>query len=196
MQLSVEGKQLDIGEGLRAHVDEMLPRAIKKYSENPADAKITTAKEGKSFRADIVVHFGKGVIVQGHASAEDAYAAVDVGTAHVSKRERRYKRRLRAHHCGKDVKAASLRALQYVIEPELSVSEEANKNDQLIIVAETETFIETLSVSETVMRMDLSSEHALLFRNSKIGGMNFAYVSSDGNIGWIEPSVDDGGPAS
>ena len=25
MQLSVEGKQLDIGEGLRAHVDEMLP---------------------------------------------------------------------------------------------------------------------------------------------------------------------------
>jgi hypothetical protein len=86
--------------------------------------------------------------------------------------------------------------LQHVIEPELSVSEEANKNNQLIIVAETETFIETLSVSKTVMRMDLSSEHALLFRNNKSGGMNFAYVSSDGNIGWIDPSVDDGGPAS
>jgi ribosomal subunit interface protein len=196
MQLSVKGKQLDVGEALRGHVEDMLPPAIEKYFENPTDAHVTIAKEGKSFRADIVVHVGKGISVQGHASAEDAYAAVDIAAAHISKRLRRYKRRLRDHHRGKDAKAASLPALQYVIEPEFSVSEEAVENDQPIIVAETETSIETLSVSEAVMRMDLSSEHAMLFRNSKSGGVNLVYVRSDGNIGWIDPGLIEGGSAS
>jgi len=196
MQLSVKGKRLGVGEALRGHVDELLPPTIDKYYKNPTDSQVAMAKEGKSFRAEIVVHVGKGIIVQGHASIEDAYAAVDVETARASKRLRRYRCRLRDHHCGKDVKATSLRALQYVTEPEMSVSEEADKNDQPITVAETETFIETLSVSEAVTRVDLSSEHAVLFRNSKSGGVNVVYLRSDGNIGWIESDVDDGGPAS
>ena len=125
MQLSVKGKQLDVGAALRGHVEDMLPPAIEKYFENPTDAHVTLAKEGKTFRADIVVHVGKGITVQGHASAEDAYAAIDVATVHVSKRLRRYKRRLRDHHRGKDAKAVNMPALQYVIEPGFDVSEEA-----------------------------------------------------------------------
>ncbi|MBT5111357.1 MAG: ribosome-associated translation inhibitor RaiA [Rhodospirillaceae bacterium] len=196
MQLSVKGKQLDVGAALRGHVEDMLPPAIEKYFENPTDAHVTLAKEGKTFRADIVVHVGKGITVQGHASAEDAYAAIDVATVHVSKRLRRYKRRLRDHHRGKDVKAIHMPALQYVIEPGFDVSEEAPENDQPVIVAEMETSIETLSVSEAVMRMDLSNEHALLFRNSKTDGINMVYVRSDGNVGWIDPSANEGGSAS
>ncbi|MBL4719691.1 MAG: HPF/RaiA family ribosome-associated protein, partial [Alphaproteobacteria bacterium] len=140
-------------------------------------------------RADIVVHVGKGINVEGHASAEDAYAAIDVATVHVAKRLRRYKRRLRDHHRGKNTQAATLSALQYVIEPDYDIAEEAVENDQPIIVAEIETVIESLSVSDAVMRMDLSSENAMLFRNSASGAINLVYMRSDGNIGWMDPRI-------
>src|SRR3546814_1739625 len=44
-----------------------------------------------------------------------------------------------------------------------------------------------LTVSEAVMRMDLASQPAMMFRNSAHGGLNMIYQRSDGNIGWIDP---------
>ena len=55
-----------------------------------------------------------------------------------------------------------------------------------VIVAEMATSIERLTVSEAVMRMDLSGQPALLFHNNSNGAINLVYVRSDGNIGWID----------
>jgi hypothetical protein len=38
------------------------------------------------------------------------------------------------------------------------------------------------------MRLDLSGENALLFRNAQTQEINMIYRRSDGNIGWIDPS--------
>jgi hypothetical protein len=37
------------------------------------------------------------------------------------------------------------------------------------------------------MRMDLSGQPAMMFRNRAHGGLNMVYRRSDGNIGWIDP---------
>jgi hypothetical protein len=50
-----------------------------------------------------------------------------------------------------------------------------------------QTHIETLSVGEAVMRMDLADQPALMFRNSAHGGLNMVYLRNDGNIGWVDP---------
>ena len=50
-----------------------------------------------------------------------------------------------------------------------------------------ETEIETLTVSEAVMRMDLADLSAVMFRNRGTGGLNMVYRRGDGNIGWIDP---------
>lgn len=191
MQLSVKGRQLDIGDALRAHIEESLPIAIEKYFDNPTDAQVALAKEGKQFRADVTVHVGKGIHVQGHASSEDAYAAFDIATAHIAKRLRRYKRRLRDHHRGRNEQASEFRAQQYVLEPEQANVDDTTQSDQPVIIAEIETKIESLTVSEAVMRMDLSNEPALMFRNSANGAINLVYVRSDGNIGWIDPALNE-----
>ena len=56
-------------------------------------------------------------------------------------------------------------------------------------MAETAADILRLSVSDAVMRMDLSNQPVLMFRNSTSGEMNVVYRRSDGNIGWIDPAV-------
>ena len=59
---------------------------------------------------------------------------------------------------------------------------------QPIIVAEMQTDIATLSVSEAVMHMDLADLPVLMFRNSKTNALSVVYHRKDGNIGWIDPS--------
>ena len=59
--------------------------------------------------------------------------------------------------------------------------------DQPVIIAEMQTEIETLTVSEAVMRMDLANLPALMFRNRAHGALNMVYLRRDGNIGWIDP---------
>ncbi|NKB54819.1 MAG: ribosome-associated translation inhibitor RaiA [Alphaproteobacteria bacterium] len=190
MQLSVHGKQIDVGDALRSHIEESLPTIVTKYFDNPTDAHVTLTREGKGFKADISVHVGKGIIVQSHAASEDAYAAFDTATVHIAKRLRRYKRRLRDHHRGRDEGSKSIEAQQYVLEPSLETHEEPSADDQPLIVAEMSTNIERLTVSEAVMRMDLSGQPALLFHNSANGAINLVYLRSDGNIGWIDTNAD------
>lgn len=190
MQLSINGKQLDIGASLREHIERHVPSMVEKYFVNPTDANVTVSKEGGSFRTDIAVHVGKGIIVQGHALSSDPYAAFDEAANHVGKRLRRYKRRLRDHHRGHSGKTEAAPAAQYVLAAEEDDETEvgdASEPDQPIIVAEMQTEIETLTVGEAVMRMDLANLPAMMFRNRAHGGLNMVYVRRDGNIGWIDP---------
>jgi hypothetical protein len=54
-------------------------------------------------------------------------------------------------------------------------------------VAETETKVQSLSVGEAVMQMELAGAPLLVFRNNSHGGVNVVYMRDDGNIGWIDP---------
>jgi ribosomal subunit interface protein len=198
MQLSVNGKQLDIGDSLRQHIEREVPTIVEKYFAKPTNADVTVSKEGLTFRTDIAVHVGKGIIVQGHARSEDAYASFDQAAEHMAKRLRRYKRRLRDHHHDRSQKEEILNAAQYVLAAEQDVDADAAEHpepDQPVIVAEMQTQIETLSVGAAVMRMDLANIPAMMFRNSAHGGLNMIYLRTDGNIGWVDP-LGEGGESS
>ena len=163
---------------------------IGKYFDNPTDATVTIAKEGQSFRTDITVHVGKGILVQGHALSGDPYASFDTAGEHVAKRLRRYKRRLRDHHRGRNAKDDILPAAQYVLAAETGIPEKnetAAEPDNPIVIAEMETPIETMTVGEAVMRMDLANLPAMMFRNHAHGGLNMVYLREDGNVGWVDP---------
>ncbi len=199
MQLSVTGKQLDVGDALRAHIEQNLSTAIGKYFANPTDANVVLSREARNIRADIKVHVGRGIILQGHADAGDAYAAFDLASEHIAKRLRRHKRRLRSHQRNKAYTEKALRAQQYVLAPlqEEEAAEGLESADgQPVIIADMETHIDTLTVGEAVMRMDLANLPAMMFRNRAHGGLNMIHVRQDGNIGWIDPRGNRGKPAS
>jgi len=69
-------------------------------------------------------------------------------------------------------------------------AEDGLNGEDPVIVAETATGIQTMSVSDAVMRMDLAGQTALLFRNAKHKGLNMVYRRPDGNIGWVDPVSD------
>lgn len=189
MQLSINGKQLDVGDALRGHIETRLPDVIARYFDNPTDAHVTLSRDGHAIRADVSVHIGKGIMLRANAAANDAYAAFDDAAETVGKRLRRYKRRLRDHHRKRDMAVETLPARKYVLaaEAESEATDEAMEPDQPVVIAEAATEIENLTASEAVMRMDLANLPALMFRNLAHGGLNMVYRRHDGNIGWVDP---------
>tara|TARA_Y100001936_G_C15733750_1_gene487419 strand:+ start:465 stop:653 length:189 start_codon:yes stop_codon:yes gene_type:complete len=55
------------------------------------------------------------------------------------------------------------------------------------VIAETTAEMDTLSVSEAVMRLDLLEQSALAFPHAGNGSINVIYGRRGGNIGWIDP---------
>ena len=56
MELSIKGKQLDIGDALTQHIETRLTDSVEKYFDHALDANVVMTKEGngKQFRTDIV----------------------------------------------------------------------------------------------------------------------------------------------
>lgn len=185
MELSVKGKQIDVGDALREHVATQLKEIVGKYFSGSLNSQVTFSREAHLFRSDITVHAGRGVMIQSNASSSEPYPAFDMALDRIARRLRRYKTKLKDHRAEVQPEEAII-ANSFVLNGEETSQEEVGDNP--VIVAEMTTQIETLAVSEAVMRLDLGDLPALMFKNRANGAMNMIYRRSDGNIGWVDPS--------
>jgi ribosomal subunit interface protein len=189
MKVTVTGRHIDVGQALRQHVEDGLDGIVSKYFDNAMDATVTFEKQQTRFETDISVRIGRGILIQGRADADEPYAAFNTAADHIAKRLRRYKRRLRDHHNAEAREVEALQAQQYILtrEEEAGDGDDSADAGEPAVVAEMPTDIETLTVGEAVMRMDLADAPALMFRNAAHGGLNMVYRRTDGNIGWVDP---------
>ena len=58
---------------------------------------------------------------------------------------------------------------------------------QPVIVAEMTEQVQSLSVGEAVMQMELAGKAFHMFREEGTGRVNLVYRRDDGNVGWIDP---------
>ncbi len=188
MQINVVGKHIDIGDALKGHVEANLSEYIGKYFSRPSQAHVVFSREGSTFRCDCVVHLDSGMILRSSGLSGDIYASFDEAAERITKRTRRYKRRLKNHHNTKQA-VNEVAALDYVIAAENDAGEEP-EDLQPVIVAETVTHIRRLSVGDAVMQLDLADAPVVVFRREVDGELNVVYRRPDGNIGWIDPQSD------
>jgi ribosomal subunit interface protein len=193
MQLTVNGQHINVGDALRTHVADKLEAINSKYFNRAIDVQVTFSKETESlYKTHISLRMGKDILVQATAKEHDPYLCFDSAADKIAKQLRRYKRRLRDHHERLEdspelelVKARSYVLSELDAEPENETEEYIGSEPA--VIAEIETAIQTLSVSEAVMRMDLEEQNAYMFRNRQHGGLNMIYRRQDGNIGWVDP---------
>lgn len=188
MQLTVKGKHLDVGDSLREHVRANLAHSAGKYFREPIEATVVFTKEkNHRYRADISIHAGHGIVLEAQNEADDPYPAFDGASKNVVKRLSKFKDRLKDHHKRQGVSETA--AAAYTT---FSGSSNENETEKAgpAIVAEMQTQVPVLAVSDAVMRLELGDLPALLFKNPSHGGYNLVYRRKDGNIGWVDP---DGG---
>ena len=186
MTIQVTGKNLDVGEALRGYVQERISQTVEKYIGRVPSGHVRVEKAHGEFRTNCTIHLWQGMSLEAHGVAADAYQSADLACERLEKRVRRYKRRVKRHGGHSALKETP--AASYVLQARQEGQEESDE-DNPIIIAEAETVVHEMAVSDAVMQMDLSDQQFVLFRNASSGEINVVYRRDDGNIGWIDPAV-------
>lgn len=196
MHIQVKGKQIDIGAALTEHVEGNMSNVVSKYFDRPVDASVTFSPDGKAFRCDCHVHLPTGLTAQSGGKGHDIYAAFDQSVDRIEKQLRRYKRRLRDHSRSRKSPVDAGPARSYVL---AAAPDEADFEEpetlQPVIVAETNETVQSLSVGEAVMQMELADRPFLMFRHDVSGRINLVYQRADGAVGWTDPAEEDAASA-
>ena len=191
MTIQVTGKNVDAGEAYKTYVLGKISTVLEKYIGPEISGHVRLEKERAGFRTNCSIRLKTGLQVEAHGDGGDAYGSADAAVERLEKRVRRYKRRLKSHHNGRDNDGFGLElpARDYTVQMSHADEEEAEAvNDQHpIIIAEAERGIRAMTVSEAVMQLDLSESHFLVFRNAAHEGLNVVYRPPDGHVGWIDP---------
>lgn len=205
MNVQVTGKNMDLGEALRGRIVSELEAGIDKYFDRGAqDAVVSVMPDGSGYRVDCHVNLASGRTVVSHGHGGDAHAAFDDALTKIEKRVRRYKRKLRNHKVpgGKASNPGPEETAPLVVLQTPSYDDEDEDDDVAtradfegvvdgepgpMIIAETETTLQTMTVSMAVLELDLRGYPVVMFRNVAHGGISVVYRRPDGNIGWIDP---------
>jgi ribosomal subunit interface protein len=193
MQVQVTGKHVDVGEALRSRVSDELSLSIGKYFDREGGgADVVVSREGHAFRVDCAVTLASGQQLTTHGLGGDAHLAFDAASAKMEKRIRRYKNRLKDHHPQAMARQAETAAYYVLQAPDDDEADDIFDGDaasfpEPMVIAETETPINVMTVSMAVMELDLTESKTIVFMNAAHGGLSVVYRRPDGNIGWIDP---------
>ena len=97
MKITFTGKQVDISDRLRAHIEENVLSAVRKYFSDPIGCNVAFSKEGEDFSAEVTVHPAKNIVLKGTGEGSDPYTAFDNANAHIVVRLSKHKNRLKDH---------------------------------------------------------------------------------------------------
>mgnify|MGYP001797685601 CR=1 FL=1 len=180
---------MDVGEALTTHVNTRITDAVEKFSNRPVEAAVTFSRDRHEYLCDASVHLSTGMTVQARGRANEVYDSLESSLDKMEKQLRRYKRRLKDHHQKRESPIEAFEASSYVLDAGSENAVEADEPESLqpVIVAEMSTKVQSLSVGEAVMQMELAGAPLLVFRNDAHGGVNVVYQREDGNIGWVDP---------
>lgn len=193
MQTQIASKGVDVSPALRERIEARLEDVMDKYIHREGEAQVAITREGTAFKVSCSLHLPSGALMQSQASAHDAYAAADEAMAHMEKRLRRYKRRLKDHHAShkQDIPPESLSL--YVLENPVKGDDDAEEEtedsveSEAMVIAEKATPVRTMTVSMAALELGLTDSGALVFRNAGHGKLNVVFKRADGHIGWIDP---------
>jgi len=196
MPFRVSGKNIDLGDTLRTRINQRIAEAMSKYFDGGYSGHVTVGKDGYGFRTECAVHLDSGVTLHTDGMAGDAYSSADMAALRLEKRLRRYHGRLKGRAPHGNGAAAALGQLPAIDAPSYVIATPEHEDElevtefNPVIIAESTTVLERLSVSEAVMELDMTGVPVVVFRHAANGRVNIVYRRADGNVGWVDPPVD------
>ena len=197
MIINVSGQNMDTGAAFQERSRELIEHIVEKYFTPAVSANVTLEKSDGGFDVRIRMNLTRRIELEASGFARDAHAALEDAGQHAEKRLRRHKRRLKNHRqqaeTPDDIISAPMSVYATAAHIEAvngapnSDTEEGSSDDSLPIIAELSYEVESLSVEQAVMRLELSGDNCLLFRNSGHMGLNMVHLREDGSIGWVDP---------
>ncbi len=188
MQLLIKGKNIEVNDAVRAHVEKKLGR-LDRYLDFITQAEVEVSREKTKAATDRyvveVTMRANGTILRGEEKAADVYSAVDSVVDVMQRRLTRFKEKLQQRGRNAVAKAAIAEEQAAALPAETPAEgEEAAAEPR---VARTKLVaIKPMSESEAAEQMELLGHDFFLFYNASTDRIGVLYRRHDGNYGLIE----------
>ena len=182
MEIKISGRNIDIGDSLKEYTEKQIENIVEKYLYEDISSTVSIIKENKLFNVEICLYLFKGFIIKTNGSSDDPYHAVMIAIERLEERIKKHKNRIRDKKHRVDWEKA-FEATRYTIERKESQND---ADEEHLVIAEQASYVLPMSVSEAVMKLDLTELPVVMFRNADTDRINVVYKRSDGHIGWID----------
>ena len=195
MEIHITGKNIDTGDALKDHVHEKMA-SLEQYFNNVVDVHVILKHEGNRHVAEVNTLLS-GIVLRAHGEGADFYAAVDQMTDKLVRQLKKYKDRLQKHRQRRQAAEQKIAEFEPIQTVEQHVDEASldEAPDDLYaeyipkVVHKEVRDLQSLSVDEAVMQMDLMHMNFYIFQNVNSGEINVVFRRDDGNVSWLEPTA-------
>ncbi|CAM4288568.1 ribosome-associated translation inhibitor RaiA [Corallococcus exiguus] len=207
MQLNITFRQFGASDSLKEYAREKVDR-VNRLLDRAGEAHVVLSLERHLHHADITIHSGAWVL-RGREKSDDMYASIDLAMDKIERQLRRYRDKLKSHH-GKEkvhhrqdlvrvrhdvfevhepeaTAEASTPAAQAAPAAQAPVAESGVAR----LVRTTHLAIQSLSVDDAVMQMNLMNNDFYVFQNQQSQALSIVYRRKEGGFGLIEPHLPD-----
>lgn len=183
MSITVAGKNVEIGESLKGFIVQEVEKMTQQDLGDVVAAHAVIDKDNSLFVCDLSIHVSRSFSLRSTGQDADPYKAVALAISLLKQRTRKYRARLRKMERQRRT-TDNMDLSRFVL---ADVQEEEELQEAPLVIAEMPDALQTMSVGDAVMQLDLAELPVFVFRNPSTGQMNVVYRRSDRNIGWIAP---------
>lgn len=175
MKIQFRGKNIQVTNALKEHVEKKLGK-LDKYFDNPPEATVTLSVERERHRVEVTLPLN-GYLLRGEEELFDMYSAVDQVVDKLEKQMEKYKTRLSKQNKGLSIKDIAVNS---------NSVDRATEDDEPRLVRTKRFAMKPMSVEEAIMQMNLLGHSFFVFTNAETEEVNVVYRRNDGDYGVIE----------
>ncbi|MFI0435451.1 MAG: ribosome hibernation-promoting factor, HPF/YfiA family [Parachlamydiaceae bacterium] len=191
--IQITGRHVEVTEAMKDYALEKISK-IERFMNRIIDVNVIMDIQRVDHRVEIILKLGNTKITS-KASTTDMYVSIDQAVDKLETQILRYKSKLQDHHAkGHAVLNMAVNVLNpNDLEEDLESDEEGAGHHEFArfkphrVVKQESRPLKTLTYEEAMMKMELSGDQFLIFKNEEDQKLKVIYRRHDENYGIIEP---------
>ncbi|KAE8077609.1 hypothetical protein FH972_016160 [Carpinus fangiana] len=202
VKLITQGKNLELSENVKRHVEEKMGKAVTKHSHLVREVDVRLSVRGGEFgkgqrirRCEVTLYTKKHGVVRAEEDSETVYGSIDLVSSIIQRKLRKIKEKESDH--GRHMKGFDrLKVREATVQAVEEMADESEEDpmpqeeDNKIIneIVRTKYFdMPPLTVSEAIEQLENVDHDFYGFRNEETGEINIIYKRKSGGYGLIIP---------
>jgi len=177
MKISVTFRNAEGETWQKEYVEERLKK-LKKYIDNPVDARVILSVEKFRSMAEINL-MANGLNVNGKEEDKDMHLAIDNAIEKIERQLKKRKEKVRGF------KTSPSRSGEFDGE---SVTEEGEESSDAGVVETRKVVLTPMSIDDAVLEMETTKNRFVIYRDSSTENVNVIYRREDGKFALMEIS--------
>ena len=175
MKFIIVGKNIEVTEGLRSHVEEKIGK-LEKYFNPDTEVHVTLSVEKDRHKIEVTIPV-KGSIIRSEQVSNDLYISIDLVEEIIERQLKKYKTKL-----VDQTQSASVFKQEYV-------DKDFMDEEEIKIIRSKKFDIKPMYPEDACVQMELLGHSFYVFCNAETDQVNVVYKRKGNTYGLIEPEV-------